>query len=74
MSWPFGAQHVDGTTQDDDPVVVVIGRREQHLAGVDPATVAELEHGGELVVVELSEGRPLRQWIAHLGDRTGRRC
>ena len=63
------AEHLDETTQDHDPVVVVIGRREQDLTLGDLATLTEGEHDGQLLVVELREHHRVgRLSLAHRGD------
>jgi hypothetical protein len=72
------SEDLDRATEDDDPVVVVIGRGEQHVALPDLAALAQLEHDGQLFVVELGEGdgigRRGRHGQARYRPRRGRRA
>ena len=59
------AEHLHRTAEDDDPVVVVVGRGEQHLAGFHAPALSELEHDRQLLVVELGERHRIGREIGH---------
>jgi len=64
-------QDLDRAAENHDPVVVVVGRREQHLARMNLAALAELEDHGQLLVVELRKSDGVCGLVGHDEDGTG---
>jgi hypothetical protein len=60
-----GAEDLDRPGQDDDEVVLRVGRREQHLAGLHRPPLTVRGDDSELTVVEFGKRRRLVDHFGH---------